>query len=152
MAKNFIFVIFSLIYFCCQQSTDFDDFPNRGKAVVTLENNVYVGSASLSSRTTDEFNFKSINLSLDNSMKIEILSEEFSVGIFSCDHTQSIIFTLISDQESYYSAKEGTLNINKVTSEQIIGEFDIVVHDATASCLECPEALKKTKGKFNAIK
>ncbi len=155
MAKNFILVIFSLFYYCCQQSTDIEGFPERGKAVAKIEHNLYVGSANLSSRKIGEFNFKSITLNLDNSVKIEILSEEFSVGIFSCDPTQverCVIFTLSSEQEPYYSAIEGILNIKKVTSEQIIGEFDVLVHDATASCMYCPETLRKTNGKFNAIK
>ena len=68
-----------------------------------------------------------------------------------------MIFTLEYKSDSFYvndpfySATEGILNITKVASEQVIGEFDVVVHDTTSSCMECPETLKETKGKFNAI-
>jgi hypothetical protein len=148
-------IIFSLIFFCCHQSTEFDDYPNNGKSISKIEDRIRTGSAILSSRSIGEFDFRSINLNFDDSIQIEILREEFTVGTFSCNPTivdQSIIFTLELENKRFYLAKEGELKIKKVTSEQIIGEFNVLLHDAAASCMECPETLTKTEGRFNAIK
>ena len=116
MAKKLIFAICSLFLFCCQYSTNIDDFPENGETSVTINNADYVGSAYLSSRKIDQFDFIAINLILNDSTKIEILSEEFTVGIFSCDPTQverCVIFSLEYEQRPFYSAKEGILNIKK---------------------------------------
>ena len=152
--KNVFFLIFSLLFVCCQHSTDIDDYPNTGKSSVKIDNTEYAGSAYLSSLKIENYNFRTIILELDDTTKIEILSEQFDEGIFDCNPTQScVIFSLKYDRlyKTFYSAEEGFLYLKKVTSEQIVGEFDVVIFDVASSCSNCPESLKKTKGKFNAI-
>jgi hypothetical protein len=155
MMKNIFFLIFPLFLVGCQHTTDIDDFLDNGISSVTIENVEYVGSAYLSSLKIVNYNFRSIILKLNDTTKIEILSEKFDEGIFSCNPTQSrVIFSLEYDRlyKSFYFGEEGFLYLKKVNSEQIVGEFDIVVYDVTSSCSNCPDDMMKTKGKFNAIK
>ena len=154
MLKKIMLSFFVFIFTCCQNSTEFDDFPDNGKAVVTVGNSLHIGSAYLSSKSTENFNFKSIVIDLGDSVIVEILSEEFREGIIVYDIYQEVVFSLIDKGQmpTIYYGKEGILNLKKVTSEQIIGEFNILLHDAIASCMECPGTLSKTDGKFNAIK
>ena len=152
MLKKIMLLISIFIFTCCQQSTDIDDFPDDGKASVTIDNQDYIGVAYLSSKNVGEFDFTSINLEFDDSTNIEILCEDFKKGIFSCDPTQALIFSMEYAHKPFYIAKEGILNLKKVTSEQIVGEFKVVVFDASSSCKDCPGTLKQSEGKFNAIK
>ncbi len=148
--KNSFFFIFSLIFFSCQHSTDLDDFPENGKANVTIDKSYYEGTA----RFYSSYNI-SIVLELDDSTFIQISSNDFDKGIIFFNlYQDAIFFTLIDyrQYQPYYSGREGILNIKRVTSEQIIGEFKIVVEDGSSSCSNCPEKFKKTEGKFNAIK
>ena len=154
MTRNTFLVICALLFFCCQQATDINDFPENGKASVNIENVQYSGSAYLSSRRLGDLDFESVVIELDDSTKINIICERFEVGIFSCRPSgimNEIIFHLTYNQKPFYSMS-GVLNLKKVDSEQIIGEFDIMVIDATSSCSNCPEDMKKIVGKFNAIK
>jgi hypothetical protein len=153
--KNKLFYILSLLLICCQHSTDFDDFPEDGKTIVSIDNSQYAGSAYFSSRITENSNSISIILNLDDSTSIKISSKNFDEGIIFYNLYQDVIFFTLIDYRQYqpfYSGREGILNLKKVTSEQIIGEFKIVVEDGSSSCSDCPEKFKKTEGKFNAIK
>ena len=152
MTRNIFFVICAFLFFCCQHGTNIDSFPENGKASVSIENVQYTGLAYLSSQRLGDFDFESIVIEFDDSTKINIICERFKVGIFSCRPSgimNEIIFHLTYNNKPFYSMS-GVLNLKKVDSEQIIGEFDITVIDATSSCSNCPEDMKNTVGKFNA--
>jgi hypothetical protein len=152
MLKGIIFFVFIFIFISCKQSTDISGFPENGNASVKIDDKEFSGVAFLSSENIADFNFTVINLELDDSTSVKIRCEDFREGIFSCGPTYDVIFSVRLESKSLYSAKEGFLNLKKVNSEQIVGEFGIVLFDATSSCRNCPGTLKESEGKFNAIK
>ena len=157
MIKKNLFLIFSLIFLCCQHSTDFGEFPPKSKSIVSIDAVKYEGEAYISSLhpafIQNDFT-ADIYLILDDSTQIRISSENFDEGVFHYTLYQNIVFTLYDWRKSqpFYSGKEGILSLVKVTSDQIIGEFKITVFDASSSCSDCPEIFRKTEGKFNAVK
>lgn len=156
MAKNLLFIVCSLIFFECNPANNISDTPENGQTWVTIDDKEYEGSANISSRQLGEQDFIAINLVLDESTKIDILSKEFTEGLSSCEQVEvekgCMIFSLEYDGKPFYAAKDGTLDIQELTDEKIAGEFDITVFDVTSSCLYCPGTLKELTGKFSAVK
>jgi len=161
MIKKNLFLIFSLIFLCCQHSTDFGEFPPKTRSIVFIDKVKYEGEAYIASLhaaspaalVKNDF-LTEIYLILDDSTQIGISSENFAEGVFHYTLYQDIVFTLYDWRKSqpFYSGKEGILSLVKVTPDQIIGEFKITVFDASSSCSDCPEIFRKTEGKFNAVK
>jgi len=152
MLTRIYFIILIFIFISCKQSTDYSGFPANGNATVTIENEEFSGVAFLSSEKIGDFNFTVINLEFDDSTSVKILCEDFKEGIFACGPAYDVIFSVRYEDKPFYSAKEGFLNLKKVSSEQIVGEFEVILFDATSSCSNCPGILKQSDGKFNAIK
>jgi len=148
MTKYFICLLFFLLFGC--DDGIYHDYSEYGIASATIDSVEYSGSAFIYPKQTGDFISKSIVLSFTDSIKIEIVSLKFEVGKFYFSTTQSISFKLTYNEELFYIAKEGVLSIEHVSYGHIIGEFDVVVYDASYSCSDCLEAKIQANGKFNA--
>ena len=149
MIRYIVLAILFLLFSC--DSAIHYDYSENGKASVTIDSIEYLGSAHLTSIKQGDLIIKSIDLSFDDSTKIEISSYRFEVRNYYFSPTQGVRFTLTYNGKPFYLAKDGTLSIKYVGSGHVIGEFDIVVYDATSSYSDCPDDMKQTNGRFNAI-
>ena len=99
--------------------------------------------------------FERISLILNDSVRMEILQENFTAEkiVWSKNKLQSedVLFVLKYNYYggTVYNVMEGWLKITLRTNNNLVGEFDMIMHDALASCIMCPETLRKVKGEFN---
>jgi hypothetical protein len=149
-----ICLMFFLLIFGCSTSNDSNDSLELGQARITIENNVYNANALMNHQILAETEFEKISLIINDTVKIEILKEDFieETIYWTIENHVSpdIIFSL---QYNYYGGSlylplEGFLKIDQKTMSSISGEFQIILTGSVYSCITCPEALKNVKGKF----
>jgi hypothetical protein len=125
-----------------------------GEASVTIENVKHSAKADMAHQTILESDFEKITLTINDSLKIEILREHFTKEKTRWTTedfvSQDIIFSLQYNhyRGTAYIPFNGWFEINSRTDSNIVGEFDITMHDGAASCMTCPETLKQVSGKF----
>ncbi len=146
---RFIFLFIWILLTACDTSV-VDDYYEHVSASVMIDSTAYDGTAYIYPVQRGDIIHHLIILSFDDSTNIEIESRKFSQGTFSMSSYNGITFDMMINGKRY-SPKEGVLSIEHPLSGHIVGEFDIVVFDASSKCSNCPEDLIHTVGKFNAV-
>jgi hypothetical protein len=152
--KTINILIIIVFFIGCSNPNENTDNLDVGEALITIENSEFSAIALMGNQVLAETQFEKISLIINDSVKVEILQENFleeqTIWTRENYYSQDILFSL---QYNYYggspySPLEGHLSINQRTELIISGEFEFTLTGGAYSCITCPEALRDIQGKF----
>lgn len=154
--KTINFLIIIVFFIGCSHPNESTNNLDVGEALITIENSEFAAIAFIGNQVLAETQFEKISLIINDSVKVEILRENFleeqTIWTRENYYSQDIIFSL---QYNYYggfpySPLEGHLTIDLHTELIISGEFEFTLTGGAYGCITCPEALRDIQGKFIA--